>query len=160
MRRVIPLLATTAAGLAGLAVASTASAQPLAAHMSAKPLAVHASAQRSPVRHIVVLYLENHSFDNLLGYWCDQHRRRCPDGGMPASVTLSDNTVVKPGVTPDIVPNVSHSVGSQQVAIDSGKMDGEQELRLYQRIQTGSGAQPAEPGDPVCHQRPDLLDGR
>ena len=32
--------------------------------------------QASPIRHVVVIYLENHSFDNLLGYWCDQNPGR------------------------------------------------------------------------------------
>lgn len=43
-----------------------------------------------PIRHIVVVYLENHSFDSMLGCWCDDHPGRCPDGGMPSSVTLSN----------------------------------------------------------------------
>jgi phospholipase C len=81
------------------------------------------------VRHIVVLYLENHSFDNVLGFWCNAHPRRCPDGGMPSVVKLSNNTLVKPTVTPDIVPNVSHSVGSQQRAINGGQMDGWQKIQ-------------------------------
>ena len=124
-------MATATAGLAALVMACTASAQPVAVHSSspAQSPTAKASAQRNPVRHIVVLYLENHTFDNLLGYWCDQHRLRCPDGGMPASVRLSDKTVVKPGVTPDLVPNVSHSVSSQRLAIDGGKMDGWQKLQ-------------------------------
>src|SRR5262249_57162251 len=25
----------------------------------------------TPIEHVVVIYLENHSFDNVLGYWCD-----------------------------------------------------------------------------------------
>ena len=108
--RVIVLLAEGTAGLGGLGTASTESAQP------------------SPIKHIVVLYLENHTFDNLLGYWCNHNPRRCPDGGMPASVTLSNNTAVAPGVMPDIVPNVSHTVTAQQAAMDGGKMDGWQKV--------------------------------
>jgi phospholipase C len=83
-----------------------------------------ANAQPNPVQHIVVLYLENHSFDNLLGYWCRNHRGRCPDGGMPSAVRLSNGAVVTPSVTPDKVPTVGHNVASQQAAIDFGRMDG------------------------------------
>ena len=119
MRKVIASLTAAAAGLAGLALASTA---------SARPLAPHASSQRSPVRHVVVLYLENHSFDNVLGFWCDTHAARCPDGGMPALVKLSDNTVIRPRKDPDIVPKVSHSIGSQRRAINGGQMDGWQKI--------------------------------
>jgi hypothetical protein len=46
-------------------------------------------AQVTPIRHVVVIYLENHSFDNPLGYWCGGHPGRCPDGGMP---TYTDTT--------------------------------------------------------------------
>lgn len=83
-----------------------------------------AGAQSSPIQHVVVLYLENHSFDNVFGYWCDHNRRRCPDGGMPSSVTLEDGTVVTPTVAPDTVPPASHSVEAQTAAVDGGKMDG------------------------------------
>jgi phospholipase C len=110
--RVIALSAAAALALLGLPFASAASARP------------------SPIQHVVVLYLENHSFDNVLGYWCDAHRGRCPlrgkpsGGGMPSSVRLSNGAVVRPGVTPDLVPGVDHSVRGQQLAIDGGNMDG------------------------------------
>jgi phospholipase C len=83
-----------------------------------------ASAQAPPIKHVVVLYLENHSFDSILGYWCNAHPGRCPQGGMPASVHLSNGATVTPTVAPDVVPNVDHSVAAQVAAIDGGKMDG------------------------------------
>jgi phospholipase C len=82
----------------------------------------------TPVRHVVVLYLENHSFDNVLGYWCKSHPHRCPDGGMPASISLSNGTVVVPGVTPDMVPYVGHTVQAQRKAINGGRMNGWQNV--------------------------------
>jgi phospholipase C len=89
-----------------------------------------ARAQPSPIKHVVVLYLENHSFDSVLGFWCNAHPRRCPiggktsGGGMPAKVKLSNGATVTPGMTPDLVPQVDHSVSGQKQAIDGGKMDG------------------------------------
>jgi phospholipase C len=74
----------------------------------------------------VVLNQENHTFDNELGYWCDANPGRCT--GMPATVTLSDGTVVTPGTTPDIVPDEDHSISGQTTAIDGGKMDGWQKI--------------------------------
>jgi phospholipase C len=109
--RAIAIIGAVAAGLSWLATSSTASAQP------------------SPIQHIVVLYLENHSFDNLLGFWCDNHPGRCPDGGMPPVVTLSNGAVVAPGVMPDIVPKVAHSVSAEQTAIHGGRMDGWQKVQ-------------------------------
>src|SRR5438128_6261022 len=75
-------------------------------------------AQATPIRHVVVIFLENQSFDSLLGYWCDGHPGRCPGGGMPSSVRLSNGAVVTPGTSPDTVPNVNHSVAAQTAAID------------------------------------------
>ncbi len=85
-------------------------------------------AQATPIRHVVVIYLENHTFDSVLGYWCDGHPGRCPDGGMPSSVRLSDGSVVTPSDASDTVPNVNHSVAAQVAAIDGGKMDGWQNI--------------------------------
>jgi phospholipase C len=111
--------------LAGAATAIGLFALPAAGQPAARP---------SPIKHIVVLYLENHSFDSILGFWCDAHPGRCPlpgkpnGGGMPSQVRLSNGTVVRPGVSPDLVPNVDHSVNGQQLAIDHGKMDGWQKV--------------------------------
>jgi hypothetical protein len=43
---------------------------------------------------------------------------------MPSLVRLSDGTVVRPGVTPDLVPKVAHNVAAEEAAIDGGRMDG------------------------------------
>jgi phospholipase C len=85
-------------------------------------------AQPTPIRHVVVIYLENHSFDSLLGFWCDENPGRCPDGGMPFTVTLSNGAHVTPSTDPDTVPNVNHNVASQVAAIDGGRMDGWQNI--------------------------------
>jgi phospholipase C len=104
-------------------------------------------AQPSPIQHIVIIDMENHSFDNVLGYWCDQNPARCPAGGMPASVTLSDGTVVTSGVTPDLIPDINHSMASQLAAMDGGKMDGWQNQVYGCGASTGyqcvSGYQPS-----------------
>ena len=87
------------------------------------------TARRTPIKHIVVLYMENHTFDNMLGYWCKQNAGRCPDGGMPPAVTLSNGGVVIPGIMPDFVPKIAHSVAAERDAIDGGKMDGWQHVQ-------------------------------
>jgi phospholipase C len=101
----------------------------------------------SPIQHVVVLYLENHSFDSLLGFWCDDSPGRCPDGGMPSSVTLSNGAVVTPRTAPDVVPVVRHLVVDQENAIDGGKMDGWEKIPGCQ-TSTGyacvSGYQPSQ----------------
>ncbi len=132
-KRAVALAAAGVLGIAGVAVAVSLSAQPSShapggsatrARHSTQTSTIEHSGQASPIKHVVVLYLENHSFDSILGYWCNNHPGRCPVGGMPASVKLSNGVTVTPNVEPDIVPNVSHTVASQKAAIDGGKMDG------------------------------------
>src|SRR5689334_19522983 len=79
--------------------AQTASPGAHAALGMAKAANVQAAAS-TPIQHVIVIDMENHSFDNVLGFWCNANSGRCPDGGMPASVTLSDGTVVTPSVDP------------------------------------------------------------
>jgi phospholipase C len=109
--------AVGALALAG--VLGTAASAPGTAGVLARP---------SPIKHVVVLYLENHSFDSLFGFWCDDYPGRCPQGGMPATVTLSNGAVVKPFDDPDVSPIVKHTVGGQRAAVDGGKMDGWQQV--------------------------------
>jgi phospholipase C len=134
--RVVAAAAAGGLGLFGLAAAGSAGAQPsVPAHSAVTSIRYGAQTavtahrkQTSPIKHIVVLYLENHSFDNLLGFWCDQNPSRCPDGGMPSSVKLSNGVMITPRNEPDKVPDISHTVASQQAAIDGGKMDGWQNV--------------------------------
>ncbi len=90
--------------------------------------------QATPIRHVVVIYLENQSFDSVLGFWCDEHRGRCPDGRMPGSVTLSNGVVVSPRDNPDRIPNVQHETIDQELAINGGAMNG------WEKIPTCSAA--------------------
>jgi len=55
---------------------------------------------------------------------------------MPASVTLSDGTVVTPSVDPDTVPDVQHSVQAQLAAMNIKK--GMPQMNGWQNIPGGS----------------------
>jgi phospholipase C len=103
---------------------------------------VHRPRANSPIRHVAVIYLENHSFDNILGYWCDQHQGRCPDGGMPSRVRLSDGHVVRPTVDPDTVPLVNHNVPAQLAAMNIvggvPRMNGWQNIPSVKRARDSS----------------------
>jgi len=112
------LAVAAVAGLAAVIPGATATAQPV-----------------TPIQHVVVIYLENHSFDNLLGYWCDDNPGRCPDGGMPAQVTLSNGATVTPSVDPDTVPPVDHSVTSQLAAMHI--VNGVPQMNGWQKILSG-----------------------
>jgi phospholipase C len=116
-------------GAAAAATATLATAAGLPAATAGSP----------PIQHVVVIYLENHSFDNIFGYWCDAHRARCPDGGMPSSVRLSNGAVVTPTVDPDTIPNITHNGPSQVLAMNNGKMNGWDKIPRLGG-QTGCGA--------------------
>ena len=85
----------------------------------------------SPIRHVVIVDEENHSFDNVLGLLCRRiakHRVVRPglgDGCDGATTgTLPDGTKIRLAKASDLVPPVDHSVASQQTSIDGGRMDG------------------------------------
>jgi phospholipase C len=110
--------------------------------VSAAPRSVPAR----PIHHIVVIYMENHSFDSLFGFWCNANPSRCPDGGMPTSVKLSNGAVVTPSVDPDVVPTVHHETIDQEHAINHGKMNGWDLIRGCQapKYRCVSGYQPQQ----------------
>jgi phospholipase C len=105
----------TLCGIAGVFAATTTAASAQTKSERVKTAAV------TPIQHVIVLYQENHTFDNVFGYWCDQ-TGRCD--GMPSQVTVKGVGTVTPGVTADLVPNLGHGVTQQTAAIDGGAMDG------------------------------------
>jgi phospholipase C len=81
-----------------------------------------------PVSHVVIIDMENHSFDNVLGKLCAEVAAgvitdRQPCDGATTGV-LSDGSVVPLTQATDIVAGVGHEVEGQQAAIDGGRMDG------------------------------------
>ena len=75
-----------------------------------------------PIRHVVVVLQENHSFDNALGELCAVTLAGRCDGAV--SGRLHTGQTVTLGHADDLVPAVSHNVPSQATAIDDGAMDG------------------------------------
>ncbi len=82
----------------------------------------HASRlQGSPIKHVVVIYQENHSFNELLGKLCLDEGNRCvaTDTGK-----ISTGQSIPLYAEPDVVPNAGHDFQSQKAAIHGGEMDG------------------------------------
>lgn len=77
----------------------------------------------SPIQHVVVIYHENHSFDEVLGDWCHT-TSRCNGIDVSQPITLESGQQMSLQASPDVVPNVTHSVASQVYAMDAGRMDG------------------------------------
>jgi phospholipase C len=76
----------------------------------------------TPVQHIVVIYQENHSFDEVLGAFCRATPGRC--NGFTGTVTLKDGTRVAMTQSPDVVPQATHAVASQAADLNGGAMNG------------------------------------
>ncbi len=74
----------------------------------------------SPIKHVVIIYQENHSFDEVLGALCIQDAR-C-DGSLTA--TLLNGTHRALTRSPDVVPVVNHDSKSETAAINGGLMNG------------------------------------
>lgn len=112
-RRLMPLVF---AGSAACLAAGTLASVPTAS------ATVSQSAGSSPIKHVVVIYQENHSFDETLGAYCHTRKNSCD--GYTGPVKLKDGTVVKQHVSPDIVPESNHNVVGQLAAINGGAMNG------------------------------------
>lgn len=106
-----------------LAVAALVMSEWLACVAGAAVPADVTSAPRVPIRHVVILFLENHSFNNILGFWCDSKPHRCPNGGLPPLVTLGNGVPVTPTADPDKIPYVQHRIVSQQLALQNNWQD-------------------------------------
>lgn len=77
----------------------------------------------SPIKHVVVIFQENRSFDEVLGMFCQNHPGRCD--GYVGPVRLADGSIVPMTQSPDIVtPDPPHNVATQRTVIHGGKMDG------------------------------------
>jgi phospholipase C len=74
----------------------------------------------TPIQHVVIIYQENHSFDEVLGALCVQDAR-C-DGSLTAKLSTGGTRQLTR--SPDVVPTVNHDTASQTTAIDGGRMDG------------------------------------
>src|SRR3954453_14123364 len=86
----------------------------------------------SPIRHVVVIYQENHSFDNVLGYQCAQWTKQRQQGQTPAHQPCDGFDPSQPirGLTDpatggpvyahratDVVENAGHSTEAQAQAL-------------------------------------------
>ncbi len=106
-----------ALGVATILAVATMVAAPVRHGARAAPL------QRvgaTPIQHVVIIFQENHSFDDTLGKLCVVDSR-CD--GVTTGV-LHDNTVIPLSQEPDIVPAMGHGPPAQITAINHGAMNG------------------------------------
>jgi phospholipase C len=82
--------------------------------------------QTTPIQHIVIVFQENHSFDDVLGYLCVQDVR-C-DGATEGQT--SDGRTIPLAEAPDVVSVQGHGTSAQQKIINNGLMNGWSRLPL------------------------------
>jgi phospholipase C len=91
---------------------------------SGRPAAHAALPTPNPIRHVVVIYQENHSFDEVLGKLCLETvngHQRC-DGSLTAQLSTGGTFALTK--SPDVVPVVNHDTQSSKTAINGGLMNG------------------------------------
>jgi phospholipase C len=99
----------------------TASASP-ALSASRAALSAGRSAARSaavspgsPINRVVIIYQENHTFDDVLGAVCQHRKPSC--NGYIGPVKLPNGTRAPNVIQPDIVPFVAHTRRAQLIAL-------------------------------------------
>lgn len=97
----------------------SASGAPAAAHPRAGTNAPAVISPDAPIQHVVIVYQENHTFDNVLGKLCVDDLR-CNGA---TSATLSTGVIHPLAEAADFIPNVSHGATTQQKAINGGLMN-------------------------------------
>jgi phospholipase C len=83
--------------------------------------AVAVAGASSPIKHVVVMYQENHSFNDLLGYLCVSEGGRCAGS---TSGVISNGRRITLKAEPDVPPAAGHEPSDQIAAINGGKMNG------------------------------------
>jgi phospholipase C len=118
-----------ALGVAGIAIAASFVTRGAGAATPRVRVAAPIAGASTPIQHVIVMVQENHSFDSVLGQWCFQ-TGRCDGDDVTQPIHLKNGMTLPLKPAPDIVPNSSHNVFSQTVAIDGGKMDGWNKAQL------------------------------
>jgi phospholipase C len=81
----------------------------------------------NPIKHVVIILQENHSFDNVLGPLCvNVLHNRCHGVNIGNKYDGSSQPLT---AAADLVPNVAHSVADQITARNAGSMNGFDQLQ-------------------------------
>jgi phospholipase C len=86
---------------------------------SSSPASTTVISPASPIKHVVIIYQENHTFDDVLGAVCESPDRVTPCNGYTGPVTFEDGITAENVVQPDLVPNVAHGPRGQRHGIDN-----------------------------------------
>lgn len=126
----------TRRALVGVVVAACALA------VSSSPRSSAAPRFTTPIHHVVVIYQENHSFDNVLGQLCIVDARSGCDAA--SSGQLIDGSTVALTRATDIVPNVFHLTADQTKAVNGGAMNGFNTIGACHHLECYSAFDPSQ----------------
>ncbi|HEY1330670.1 MAG TPA: alkaline phosphatase family protein [Actinomycetota bacterium] len=118
MSRIVPRRTRSGLNTSAAVLITVAVVMMLAWGEQVGTLPAHAS--DSPIQHVVVIFQENHSFDNVLGQLCIQDSR-C-NGADTGQVATGETIPLSRAK--DIVAQSPHGFMAEALAIDGGKMDG------------------------------------
>jgi hypothetical protein len=79
-----------------------------------------AATSGSPIQHVVVVYMENHSFNDVLGKLCVLDDRCL---GTTTGL-LSDGSSIPLSTAQDRIPEIGHGTGQTKIAMNHGAMNG------------------------------------
>ena len=89
------------------------------------------STTSTPIQHVVIIDEENHAFNDILGKYCvEQAQGLIVRAGLNSGCIGTTKATLHNGVTYNLTReldsgvNINHGTGTQQTAIDGGKMDG------------------------------------
>jgi phospholipase C len=119
-------LVATALALSALG-AEGATGAPHAGVNAAAAEAASFAAGSKRIQHVVIIFQENHTFDELFGWLCVQHPERQCNG--VARGKLSSGRVIRLKVAGDIPPHLKHTPADQAAAMNGGRMNGFNHVR-------------------------------
>jgi len=82
---------------------------------AADPERVGVIAPATPIENVVILYQENHTFDDVLGAVCETRANPCD--GFIGPVTFKSGRTAENVVQPDLIPEVKHDPQSQRLGL-------------------------------------------
>ena len=122
MPRNTPKITVISASLFMVTVLITANVLPWSSLAYAQLQDNSSSNKNNPIKHIVVIMQENHTFDNYFGTYPGANgipKNAC----MPLDPDHPNKGCVKPFLSANVTPpDMSHGYKSSQIAYDNGKM--------------------------------------
>jgi hypothetical protein len=116
--------------------------------VGAQPRSTPGGSPLNHIKHVVVIFQENHSFDNVLGPLCVKVLHRRCNGRIVGK--KHDNSSQPLSAATDLLPDVAHGDKAQITSINGGAMNGFDLIKGCMATTFGcyTAYQPPQPGSP------------